>query len=176
MSVTVRECPHCHTRVAFKDDGVCPACAKKLSDPGADSSKTVFIVSEASEAPPICIQCGENTDQKVTVERNTGSRGFGILRLIWTVGLYFLALLFHRLWHALDKEEASQKHPRLRVRVSVPYCGNCQHKNGLPEPLRVNFEMGRMSFLVEKTVADRLTLNVEVGDPATGSQRAKADK
>src|SRR5437870_4756529 len=101
MSLVIKDCPHCYTRVAFKEDGVCPACGKKPSDLGGDPSKTLLTIWHKSVLPPICIQCGSHTRQRVTITKRTHSRVSGGLRLIWDVLVLFLAGVIHGFLHLL---------------------------------------------------------------------------
>src|SRR5882724_10618463 len=91
MSVTIRECPHCYTRVGFLADGVCPACRKSLSDDGADPTMTLFTVSRSSSLASICICCGGNTNRRVAVSKGTRSRAMSFLAAIGAVFAYCLA-------------------------------------------------------------------------------------
>lgn len=157
MPVTIRECPHCYTRVAFNQDELCPACGKKLSDFGADPSKTLFSVSEASLLPPICIQCGRNTDRRFTISARSRSIVSGILKVIWAVFVYSLTVFSRSFLHLLGRDETEQKHPYQSIRVSIPLCQNCRRNHGLPKPQRVNFEERTISFLVSKAIAIELS-------------------
>ena len=160
MAVTIKECPHCYTRVGFKEDGVCPACNKRLSDSGADPSKTLFHISEASVLAPICIGCGRSADRWATIVERSRSRASIIFRLAWS---YILAFIAHGFIHLLRRDTAELKYPYRRIRVSVPLCEGCQLKNAVPKPKRVNFETGTLSFLIDRAVAVRLSPTAEPG-------------
>ena len=165
MTITIKECPHCYTRVGFKEDGVCPACAKNFSDPSADHSKTLFTISEVSVLPSICVLCGSKTDRKVTISESNRSRTSGILGLVWTFLVYCLALVSRGFIHLLDRNESKQKHPYQRVRVSIPLCLACQRRYGCPRPQRVNFEHGTISILVSQTIATDLAQTTDQASP-----------
>ena len=160
MPVTIRECPHCYTRVAFKDDGLCPACAKNLAEPGADPSRTLFSASEGAQLPDICISCGSATNRRVTISQRSYSRAASALRLIWTFFVYIFGLVFHPLLRLLPGEDL-----KLRVRVSIPLCQPCQRVHGLPKPQRVDYQKGTISFVASRTIVREMARSAEP-DPA----------
>ena len=178
MPATVRECPHCYTRVAFKEDGVCPACAKKLSDVGADSTKTLFTISKGLVLPPMCILCGNITNRRVSIGKANLSPGLNILQVIWTSVSLCLAVIVGGLLHLIVRDEVERKHPYQRIRVSVPFCNTCQRSHGLPSPERVDFEKWTMSFVVSKAVAVGWSSTDQLHSPASLRQtiRSKAIK
>jgi hypothetical protein len=155
MSITIRECPHCYMRVGFNDDGVCPSCSRQLRDPGADPSRTVVILTEAMPVSPICFTCGRQTTRRISVSQGSRSSGWRILRVIGSVLIYCVALVFHSFLRLLDNRD-DLKHPYQRVRVFIPLCGACQRTHGIPSPHQVDFEKGSISFVVSRDVAARL--------------------
>jgi hypothetical protein len=153
MPVTIRECPHCYTRVGFLADGLCPACGKNLSDGNADPTRTLLTVSRISTLVPVCIRCGGNTTRRVTVSKGTRSRAMTLLAGIGTVLGYCLAPILRGGFIGIISAEGRKKHPHQRVRVSIPLCGGCQRNHGVPEPHRVDFENATMSFVVRRDIA-----------------------
>ncbi len=170
MPVTIKECPHCYTRVAFKDDGICPACNKRFSDYGADPSKTLFPISERSMLAPVCLYCGGSADCRVAITQRSRSHPAGILRLVWSIFAYSLALVAHGFIHLLGRGETQQNHPYRRIRVSVPLCDRCRTRHGAPKPMRVNFEEGTLWFLLDQAVVVQLSRRVEPGGATDESQ------
>src|SRR6185312_5423507 len=153
MPVTIRECPHCYRRVGFNEDGVCPSCSKNLTDPGADASRTVFTIFEARPPSPICFVCGCPTTHRISVSRENRSSGWRIFRIVGSILVYCMSLIFHGLLRVLDNRD---KHPYRKVRVSVPVCAACQRAHGAPSAHQVDFENGSMSFVVPRDVAAKL--------------------
>lgn len=157
MSVTIRECPHCYSRVGFLADGVCPACRKRVSDVGADPTMTLFTASRSSSVPPVCIGCGENTNRRVVISKGTRSRLAGVLAAVGTILGYCLAPILRGGAIGIIYAQDRKKHPHARVRLSIPLCSKCQSTHGIPEPHRVDFDKATMSFLVTREVATKLT-------------------
>lgn len=153
MPVTIRECPHCYTRVGFLEDGACPACGKRLSDGGADPTRTLLMVSQMSSLAPICIYCGGDTTNRVAVTQGTRSRTRSLLAGIGVALGYFLAPILRGGFIGIIYSEDRKKHPHRRVRVSIPLCRSCHRSHGVPKPHRVDFENATMSFLISREVA-----------------------
>src|SRR5258706_8161022 len=161
MSVTIRECPHCYMRVGFLADGVCPACGRKLSDVGADPTRTILPVSPISRLAPFSICCGVETTRRVAVSKATRSRASALLAAIRTVFAFCLAPILRGGFIGIVYAGERKKYPHQRMRVSLPLCSNCQRNYGIPKPHRVDFEKSTISFLVSREVAARLSSNTQ---------------
>jgi hypothetical protein len=154
MPVTIRDCPHCYQRVGFNDDGVCPACSKRLSDAGADPSRTLFTITEGMSLSPVCHNCGCPTTRRVAVSKGTQAQGWRVLRVISDAFIYCVASVFRGALHVHDRGD--RKHPYRRVRISLPLCHACQRAHGIPSPEHVDFDRGSMSFVVSREISTRL--------------------
>ena len=148
-------------RVGFLADGVCPACGKKLSDFGADATRTILPVSPISALAPFCIWCGVETTRRVTVSKATRSRASALLAAIGAVFAFCLSPILRGGFIGIIYAGERKKYPHQRVRVSLPLCGNCQRNHGIPKPHRVDFEKATISFLVSREVATRLSAEAE---------------
>jgi hypothetical protein len=158
MPVTMRECPHCFNRVGFRDDEVCPACGKRLSDAGADSTRTLFTVAAGSARVQGCIGCGKDTTDRVTISKGTRSRTMSLLAGFGEFLGYLLAPLLRIGFIGIILfGEGGKKHAHWRVRVRIPLCRSCRRSQGVPKPQRVDFEKGTMSFLISREVALKLS-------------------
>jgi hypothetical protein len=165
MAVAIQECPHCYTRVGFKEDGVCPACSKRLSDGGAEPTRTLLTVGRASSIAAICICCGEDTARRVAVSKGTRSRTKSVLAAIGTVLAVCLAPIFRGALFAVIHAEGRKKYPHQRVRVSIPLCSRCQGNHGVPKPHRVDFENATMSFVISREIAAMFSPGAEPASP-----------
>lgn len=171
MPVTIRECPHCHTRVGFLEDGICPACGRRLSEGGADPTRTLFTVSQVSSLPPVCIHCGAGATHRVAVSQRTRSRFMGCLAWMGAVLGLCLAPVFRGGLIGIIYAGGPRKYPHRQVRVSIPLCHHCQRRHGVPKPHRVDFENETMSFLVNREVALALSDGAAPPDRGSGSAR-----
>ncbi len=176
MPVTIRECPHCYTRVGFLDDGVCPACGRRLTDDCADPTRTSVTVSQRSSLAPVCIHCGVATHQRAAVSQRTRSRTRSVLTGIGTILGYCLApILRGGAIGIIYGGEDRKRYPHRAVRVSIPLCDRCQRSYGVPKPHRVDFENETMSFLVNREVALALSCKAEPDGAGNRGQPAASE-
>ena len=154
MAVTIRECPHCYTRVGFLDDGICPACGRGLSEQGADSTKTLVTVSQKTVLASVCTHCGEPTHNHASVSRGTRSRARSVLAGLGTLIAFCLMPIFRGgalavIWRGEDRK----KYLHRRIKVRIPLCKGCKRSYGVPNPDRVDFTNETMSFVVDRKIA-----------------------
>jgi hypothetical protein len=172
MPVTIRECPHCFTRVGFLEDEVCPACRKRLSEAGADPTRTLFTVSQVSTHVQACMCCGRDTTDRVAISEGTRSRTMSLLAGFGEVLGYCLAPILRGGFIGIIYSQDRKKYPHWRVRVSIPLCRSCRRSHGVPKPHRVDFEKATMSFLISREVALRLSNGAEPGTAPNGGPAA----
>lgn len=139
------ECPHCYARVVPKADGRCPACQKDMRDlTGVDPTKASLRVAQGDVLPSICCDCGQATQRVVTVCRKRTARDEPST---WVKIL--LLITFN--WGSMSGLSS-----RDVVEVELPQCELCGSE-GRPEPVYVDFDNVRMTFVVHKNLRDAST-------------------
>ena len=147
--ILIIECPHCFTVVVPTAQGECPACRNIVQDaPEADPSRTSLSVPHLANLPAICCDCGGNTNRYVKVSRKISRNTDGedpssalILLLGLLMGGWFSCLL------ALFRGDSSRIGDM--VVVKMPQCDVCR-AYGPPDPIRINSEELKMTFVVHK--------------------------
>ncbi len=154
------ECPHCYTNVLPSREGQCPACRNNVHDaPKADPSKTSLTVRHGAELPSFCCGCGCPTDRYVKVLRKISHKKAQqdtSLGLFLVLGLLFGWIFWLIAWMRGD----------FRTRVGdvvvarMPQCKLCG-ANGAPDPIRVNAEELRMTFVVHRQFKEKVLEKAE---------------
>ena len=143
--LSVIECPHCLTRVLPNPEGICPACGKNTADTrGLDLSRTAMKIGPNARLPAVCFHCATPTELVYRVVRSQRASVTGQdagQRLLWTVLSLFFGWI--RAWTHLRNSA------RETLRVELPICESCS-QNIQPEPERVDFADGLMTFVVHR--------------------------
>lgn len=59
------ECPHCHSTVMFRPDGICLSCRKSRFDTqGTNPNETLLNIDHNHRLPACCFLCGVGTSLK----------------------------------------------------------------------------------------------------------------
>lgn len=158
------ECPSCYSRVILSDEGRCPACSRLPTDPSADPSRTKVTLWEGIELPRVCLGCGMTTDMLMTIRRTNCSEAARYARII--LGLLIAPFLFAIaivIW-PLFRLLSLVVDPLLRqgvfsvVKIRIPCCRACQERK-LPRCDWIDYEEGKMAFIVPKDVAKDVPKN-----------------
>ena len=129
-SSAVIECPHCHVKVLPTANDICPACRKDISDTqGVDPNQVSLTLHESEELPSFCYSCNLYTERTVRISGD-GETG--------------LPSLF-------PKPEVDTSN----VIIYLPQCEVCGERND-PEPLDVDYEYQKMTFVVHKGFRERV--------------------
>jgi hypothetical protein len=138
----VRDCLHCHVRVMFGADGVCPSCRRSAHDPVVDDGMRRLTIPDRALLPDLCAGCGCATGRRQSTEGSRVTHG----ERTWLRALVFV------LWSpivALFIPGPSRR----AVQVSLPVCPDCA-KNGEFWPEHVDFEEGVLTLLVHRNLAE----------------------
>ncbi len=145
----IQECPHCYVRMFPSAAGVCPSCNKNIHDcTDAAPDLTRVDISPLDILPGNCLECDRPTTRRVKVKRSK-VEGNGDHPLL-TALLSLILLPFG--WIRIG---SSGQRYSLSMKILVPQCDGCA-SSGIPEPEYVDFEEGRMSFVVHKHFRERV--------------------
>lgn len=137
------ECPHCHIGIFPMADGTCPSCRKNTRDlSGVDPDQVSLTVDNNEILPPFCYACGLPTERYVTVVQPIK----GDAPSQWGTAGNILFGLFTGFWRTRDAGTGRRDDV---IRVKVPQCEVCAAQ-GKPEPISVNTEELRLTFVVHK--------------------------
>jgi hypothetical protein len=147
----VVECPHCFTRVIPKADGLCPACQQDTRQSGEAADRALIRVAQGDVLPPVCCDCGCETDRYVTVRAKTSRRAdrdtdFAAEDVVFTILLGWLFFLLRPFTRRIAATET--------IQVKMPQCPPCG-KRGLPTPRYVDFDRATVTFLVHRNLKDQ---------------------
>jgi hypothetical protein len=124
------ECPHCHVKVLPMANNICPACREDISDNRDTNPDQVSLtIHESEDLPSFCYSCNLYTDRTIKVSGDGDSA---------------LASFF-------SKNEVDTSN----VIIYLPQCDRCAEA-GEPEPLDVDYEYQKMTFVVHKGFRDRV--------------------
>ena len=124
------ECPHCHVKVLPTANNVCPACRRNIADPqDADPEHVSLTIHESEELPSFCYLCNQYTERTLRISGDEGTRPTS---------------LFSR-----NEVDTSN------VIIHLPQCEGCGELND-PEPLHVDYEYQKMTFVVHKGFRERV--------------------
>jgi hypothetical protein len=123
------ECPHCHVKVLPMQNNICPSCRRDISDTrDTDPDQVSLTILESEDLPSFCYSCNLFTERTVRISGDGDSR----------------LSLFPR-----NEVDTSN------VIIFLPQCESCSDK-GMPEPLDVDYEYQKMTFVVHKGFRDRV--------------------
>ncbi len=153
------ECPHCYQRVLPRDGGLCPSCGKNVHDTrGPNLKVTSLRIDEGMSLPPFCCSCGSPTERLVTIKRTRRLGDNVFVRMLFWISYVLLWILFTG-WAVLIAivvgGSPHQKRMRMSVRLHLPMCQTCSAWNKVI-PVTVDFDNHRMTFLVDRSFADRI--------------------
>jgi hypothetical protein len=124
------ECPHCHVKVLPMANNICPACRNDISDTSdTDPDQVSLTIHESEKLPSFCYSCNLYTERIVRVSGDKESD----------------------LQSLLPRKEVDTSN----VIIFLPQCDKCSEE-GAPEPLDVDYEYQKMTFVVHKGFRERV--------------------
>ena len=150
--MSVADCKHCFKTVLPKADNSCPACGGSFDSPPTDkrAGKKVLWLSKGEILNPICVQCGNHTDENFSLQQSSLSRSqafFGnLLNIRPNLGLAVLGLFRPEL----------AAHGGYRMKREIPCCARCRAQNP-PELYQADHQNLRLGVLVNEDILPRLT-------------------
>ena len=154
--VKIGDCPHCHSRVAVKRDGVCPNCQQNTNDlTGVDAGKATLHIEVASALPDLCCLCGVSTRRRVRVEDGAneklqrdpaGSQVDGDSLAIGLLGGVVGLLIAAGIGAFSGASGDAGGFRYRRVVASVPQCENCSRDEIVP--IESDFDLQTIKILV----------------------------
>ena len=149
--MAIEKCPHCFSKVLPTNERTCPSCGENVEQLPVDerAGRELLWIGKATTLPPICVQCGLQTDEFVSLQEASTSRASA-----------FFGLLF-RIPPKLDLAILSLFRPDLAVQDGyrmlrkIPCCGRCRVSNR-PRIHKTDHQHFRIGVLVRKEIAEQI--------------------